>query len=102
MEENDILNPIDEIDLFALHYVYVPVINLHLERFIVTWNNHKIRTADNLTPLQLMDRSIDDYESRGLQGHLQRVSRLEKYHSYFYEFLKILKGSFNNVRAEEE
>lgn len=74
MEEQGILDPIDEIDIFALHYVYVPIINLHLKRFKETWNNHQIRTANNLTPMQLIAESVDDYHASGLDGHLQQVN----------------------------
>jgi hypothetical protein len=58
----------DENDLFCLHHIYVSVINLHLQKWIKAWVNHKIRTANNLTPLQLYldstaaraNRDVDD------------------------------------------
>ena len=33
LEENDLLNPLDEEDLFALHYVYLPRVNRSLQVF---------------------------------------------------------------------
>ena len=34
MESENILNPIDDIHLFCLHYVYVPRINESLDAFL--------------------------------------------------------------------
>ena len=40
MEDSGVLNPIDEADLFALHYVYIPRINACIKQFIDAWNHH--------------------------------------------------------------
>ena len=53
MEESLILDPSNEVQLFALHYVFVPRINKHLETFTSGHNNGPISTERNLTPLQL-------------------------------------------------
>ncbi|XP_031550495.1 uncharacterized protein LOC116287931 [Actinia tenebrosa] len=39
--------------MFCLHYVYLPRINQHLHNFIMSWNDHRIRTAGNKYPNQL-------------------------------------------------
>ena len=44
MEHHDLLNPVDTNHLFALHYIYLPRINLAITEFVGTWNNHGIRT----------------------------------------------------------
>ena len=56
MEDSGVLNPIDEADLFALHYVYVPQINACIKQFIDAWNHHPLRTERGLSPLQLWHR----------------------------------------------
>ena len=53
MEESGLLDPSNETDIFCLHHVYLSRINKQLERFIGAWNNHRLRTEHNLTPLQL-------------------------------------------------
>ena len=53
MQTIHVLDPDNEIHLFSLHFVYVPRINYHLQQWTGAWMNHSIRTADNLSPLQL-------------------------------------------------
>ena len=47
------LNPDDDVYLFALHYMYVPQINQVLLCFKDGWNNHGIQTEHNQSPNQL-------------------------------------------------
>jgi hypothetical protein len=53
MENCGVLDPNDDLHLFCLHYVYVPRINKHLDRWKEGYIHHKIRTAGNKTPMQL-------------------------------------------------
>ena len=53
MEDTGVLDPDNEVDLFALHCVYLPAINNQLMRFKEGWNSHRVRTAHNKTPVQL-------------------------------------------------
>ncbi|KAJ7379552.1 hypothetical protein OS493_015347 [Desmophyllum pertusum] len=46
-------DPDNEDQLFCLHFTYLPIINEALSKFVLSWNNHKIRTARNKTPLQM-------------------------------------------------
>ena len=50
LEKSGILNPDDDIDLFCLHYVYLPRIAQSLKTFTEGWNFHPISTESNLTP----------------------------------------------------
>ena len=43
----------DPIDLFCLHFVFIPRINAALDIFAQEWNNHPLRTVRNNTPQQL-------------------------------------------------
>lgn len=53
MEQEEFLDPDDEMHLFALHYVFQPRINKMLREFQSSWNNHPLRTERNKSPLQL-------------------------------------------------
>ena len=58
MEESAILNPVEDADLFALHYVYLPQINTSLQQVSEAWNHHPLRTESGLAPLQLWRRGM--------------------------------------------
>ena len=53
LEEVSVIDPSNEEHLFALHYVYVPRINRHLESWKSGYIHHSIRTAGSRTPMQL-------------------------------------------------
>ena len=53
LEDRGLLDPLNDIHIFALHYVYLPRINETLRGFVEGWNNHKIRTTGYKTPNQL-------------------------------------------------
>ena len=59
MEDAAQLDITDDIDLAALHKVFIPIINDHLGTFQRSHIHHKIRTAENKTPLQLYHTAID-------------------------------------------
>lgn len=53
LEENEYLDPVDTVHVFALHYIYVPRINQALKQFVAAWNCHGVRTERGQTPNQL-------------------------------------------------
>ena len=53
MEHHAILDHLNERHLWALHYIFIPRINLCLKEFVNGWNNHPIRTAGHKSPQQL-------------------------------------------------
>ena len=53
LEQNELLDPITEEHLFALHYVFLPRINRALKQFHAAWNDHGVRTERGQTPNQL-------------------------------------------------
>lgn len=53
LEHHNLLNPIDDVDIFSLHYVYIPRINQGLHEFVQSWNHHGMRTERGQTPHQL-------------------------------------------------
>ena len=66
LEENELLNHIDNIQLFALHYVYKPRINHSLQQFVQAWNNHGVRTEHGQTPNQLFISGSLQLQNAGL------------------------------------
>ncbi|XP_065832945.1 uncharacterized protein [Oscarella lobularis] len=56
LEDAQLLNPLDESHLFCLHYVFIPRINTALQAFVAAYEQHRIRTAHNRSPLQLSAR----------------------------------------------
>ena len=62
------LNRTNEIDLFSLHYVYMPRINYALEQFVSTFNNHGISTEHNRSPHQLWISGILQHHSSSYAG----------------------------------
>ncbi|XP_070184997.1 uncharacterized protein [Littorina saxatilis] len=59
MEEKGILCRDNDVDLFCLHYVFLPKINRALQEFRAGHNNHSLRTEHNQTPLQLFYANED-------------------------------------------
>ena len=58
LESQLLLDPLNDIHLFALHYVYLPRINHSLQVFTQGWNCHGIRTMNERNPMEtfLMDK----------------------------------------------
>ena len=53
LESHLLLDPIREVDLFSLHFVFIPRINNSLSQFRASWNNHKLSSEGQKTPNQL-------------------------------------------------
>ena len=53
LESEGVLDPLNETDLFCLHYVYLPPLNKNLSEFVSAHNNHKVSTEGNNTPAQI-------------------------------------------------
>ncbi len=53
LEDDRLLDPLNETDMFCLHFVYVPLINKCLFEFVQSWNHHRLSLERNKTPYQL-------------------------------------------------
>uniref|UniRef100_A0A1X7V400 Integrase core domain-containing protein n=1 Tax=Amphimedon queenslandica TaxID=400682 RepID=A0A1X7V400_AMPQE len=53
LEDEGLLDSFNEVDMFCLHFVFLPLIQQTFDSFIESWNNHSIPTENNLTPNQL-------------------------------------------------
>lgn len=53
LETEHVLDPLNDVDLYCLHKVYIPRINHSLQEFRRQFNHHPVRTEHNLSPHQL-------------------------------------------------
>ena len=53
LEREDKLDPLNEVDLYCLHYVFLPRINKAIHEFQESWNYHTLSTEGNKSPYQL-------------------------------------------------
>ena len=53
LESYGLLDTLNELDLFALHFVYLPRISASLEEFRSQWNHHGLRTVNHQSPMAL-------------------------------------------------
>lgn len=66
LEYHGYLNPINEKDLYALHYVFLPRISRSVVEFVQAWNHHGMRTEPNMTPNQLFTSGMLRLRHSGL------------------------------------
>ena len=53
LENAGVLDRLNEVHLFALHYVFLPRINRGIDEFVLDWNNHPLSSAGNRSPLSV-------------------------------------------------
>lgn len=53
LEDSGVLDVNSTYDLYALHFVFLPIIQEHLDRFRQGWAHHSLRTEHNHTPQKL-------------------------------------------------
>ena len=64
LEEIRLLDHNDPLDLYALHFIFLPVIQAQLDIFWDGWAHHPLRTEGNRTPLQLWILELDNMYSQ--------------------------------------
>ncbi|PKY29479.1 hypothetical protein RhiirB3_340971 [Rhizophagus irregularis] len=67
LEEQCGLDINNNVCLFCLHYIFLPRINQSLKEWKNTWNNHKISTEGNLSPIQLYTQGMIQHGYRGME-----------------------------------
>ena len=53
LESDGLLDPLNETDLYCLHFIFLPRVNKCLIEFCESWNQHKLSSEGNLSPCQL-------------------------------------------------
>ena len=52
LEDISLLDP-DDLDVYALHFVFLPIIQRQLDTFREGWAHHPLQTEQQKTPMQL-------------------------------------------------
>ena len=78
MEDEGQLDSSDEIDLFCLHFVFLPRANHQLNSFRAAYCRHKLRTKNNHSPLQLWTTGIMTTEDATALDGLDEVNDVSK------------------------
>ena len=75
LERSGLLDPLNEVDMYCLHFIFLPRIEQCIHLFQEAWNNHQLSTEANATPLQLFtagliaaERAPDAPQQIGLQN----------------------------------
>ena len=76
LEVENMLDPLNEVDTYCLHFVFLPHINKHLADFQGSWNSHPLSTEGNMSPLQLFVEGLSQTESLSQQSSLDASSSL--------------------------
>ena len=53
LEDAELLDRDNPVDLFCLHFIFIPRINLTLNTFRDSYSHHPLQTAQNRNPYQL-------------------------------------------------
>ena len=62
MEENDLLDPLNDLHLYVLHLIFLPSINNALRELLEDWNNHPLSSEHNFSPDQLWRLGLNSYQ----------------------------------------
>ena len=62
MEDCSLLDPMNDTQLSALHYIYQPRINLSLREFTLQYNHHPL-TVQNQSPFQIFHEGVLQFSS---------------------------------------
>ena len=84
LEDNGLLDPLNELHLFALHRTYIPRINGCLQEFKGQWENHPLSSEGNRSPLQLYTSGMLENELTGYAG-VESVLDFENAHDYGFD-----------------
>ena len=71
MESCNMLNPLNETDIYCLHYTFLPRISSILDSFASGWNNHKLSTEGNRSPNQLFIQGLLDFDNESQSSTAQ-------------------------------
>ncbi len=75
MEDQHILNPSSEIDIFCLHTICKVLLTSTVDGFQSGWNRHKIRTMKNRSPNVLFMKGLIKLKNTpGYHSELNQVS----------------------------
>lgn len=80
MESTGLLDPLDSVHLYALHFVFLPRINKALDEFIKGWNKHTLSKTGGYSPMKLYTKEM----IRLRQSNLPAFDYLDNISEYNY------------------
>ena len=84
LEDRGLLDPLNELHLFALHYTYIPRINKCLKEFKNQWQSHPLSSEGNRSPLQLYTSGMLENEQSSYAG-VASVFDTDSAHEYGFD-----------------
>ena len=101
MEDKGRLNPDNAIHRYALHKVFLQLINHKLDTFRTAWNNHRMRTVHNRTTNQLWTESNRSTCSRS-RADLVGSEELGDVPNFVQTLLQRMNASRANYHHDDE
>ena len=80
------LDPDNDVDIYCLHYSFLPAINHQLSIFSQFWSHHRMRTCHSMSPLQLWIKGNLSHSESDLSA-VQGVSSMSSAISDEYQLL---------------
>lgn len=77
MEEQGVLDSMNELHLFCLHYIYLPRIERAATEFLNQWNNHGLSTQGRQTPLQMWHSGV--INNMGIHSAINGIFDVDNY-----------------------
>eukprot|EP00111_Clytia_hemisphaerica_P013704 TCONS_00040304-protein len=71
LEDEGYLDPIDELHLYILHLIFLPIINIALDELARDWDNHPLSSENNFSPGQLWHLGLMRYRDENPNGYAQ-------------------------------
>ncbi len=107
LESDGLLDPLNEVDLYCLHLIFLPRINKCISGFVDSWNHHPLSTEGNRTPYQLFFEGMlqtseqelgttANVDTSDVEGERVSVPRIK------FIPCSILKQSFQTINPLEE
>ena len=93
LEDSELLNRDDQIDLFCLHYVFLPRINHSLHNFREAYSHHPLRTAYSRSPYQLWISGIVINSGRdcaAMQGVTDIIELVSSFNHAMFPFITFI------------
>ena len=67
LEDEGVLDPLNDVDLFCVHFTILPQLSRCLDEFVESWNHHCLSSENNLTPEQLYTIGMLERQASCLQ-----------------------------------
>ena len=81
LENNQLLDADNEAHLWCLHYIYLPMLNTHLQTWKNAWIHHPLSSEKNKTPMQLWIGGLHftQFGQRMLHDAQEPVTQVHRY-----------------------